>query len=103
MAQVGYTPIQLYYSPTASAVPIAGNLLDGELAINILDEKLYFKNAAGVVKLLASLNSTPFTGTPTAPTAAPGTNTTQLATTEFVLTNSASTGKAIAMAMIFGF
>jgi hypothetical protein len=29
-------------------------LADGELAINTLDEKLYFKNAAGTVKLLAS-------------------------------------------------
>lgn len=33
---------------------------------------------------LAPLDSPPFTGTPTAPTAAPGTATTQLATTEFV-------------------
>jgi hypothetical protein len=29
-------------------------LADGELAINLTDEKLYFKNAAGAVKLLAS-------------------------------------------------
>jgi hypothetical protein len=29
-------------------------LSDGELAINTTDEKLYFKNAAGTVKLLAS-------------------------------------------------
>ena len=34
--------------------------------------------------LLDMLNSPAFTGTPTAPTAAPGTNTTQLATTAFV-------------------
>ena len=33
----------------------------------------------------AGLNSPAFTGTPTAPTAAPGTNTTQLATTAFVI------------------
>lgn len=54
MAQVGYTPIQLYYSTTASATPSSGNLVNGELALNITDEKLYFKNAAGTVKLLAS-------------------------------------------------
>ena len=54
MAQSGYTPIQLYYSTTAAAAPTAGNLTSGELALNIQDEKLYFKNAAGVVKLLAS-------------------------------------------------
>jgi hypothetical protein len=54
MSQSGYTPIKLYYSTTASATPSAGNLANGELAINILDEKLYFKNNAGTVKLLAS-------------------------------------------------
>jgi hypothetical protein len=54
MAQTGYTPIQLYSSTTAAAVPTSGNLAAGELAINTTDEKLYFKNAAGTVKLLAS-------------------------------------------------
>jgi len=54
MAQSGYTPIQLYYSTTAAAVPVNTNLANGELGINIQDEKLYFKNAAGTVKLLAS-------------------------------------------------
>lgn len=58
MAQAGYTPISLYYSTTASAQPIAGNLVAGELALNTLDEKLYFKNSAGTVKLLASVAST---------------------------------------------
>lgn len=58
MAQTGFTPIQLYRSTTTSAVPIAGNLLAGELAINTVDEKLYFKNNAGTVKLLAA-NITP--------------------------------------------
>jgi hypothetical protein len=53
MAQAGYTPIQLYYSTTASAVPTAGNLADGELALNITDGKLYYKDG-GTVKLLAS-------------------------------------------------
>jgi hypothetical protein len=54
MAQSGYTPISLYYSTTAAATPSSGNLVAGELAINTLDEKLYFKNSAGTVKLLAS-------------------------------------------------
>ena len=57
MAASGFTPISLYYSTTASAVPTSGNLVAGELALNTVDEKLYFKNAAGTVKLLAS-NST---------------------------------------------
>jgi hypothetical protein len=58
MAAVNFTPISLYYSTTAAAVPSAGNLVAGELALNTLDEKLYFKNSAGTVKLLAS-NITP--------------------------------------------
>jgi hypothetical protein len=45
----------------------------------------YLTTAAAA--LLAPLNSPPFTGIPTAPTAAPGTNTTQLATTAFVTAN----------------
>ena len=53
MAASGFTPISLYYSTTAAAVPTSGNLVAGELALNTLDEKLYFKNSAGVVKQIA--------------------------------------------------
>lgn len=60
MAATGFTPIQLYRTSTASAVPSAGNLADGELAINTNDERLYFKNSSGTVKLLAA-NITPAT------------------------------------------
>jgi hypothetical protein len=58
MAASGFTPIQLYRTTTASAVPLAADLAAGELAINTLDEKLYFKNSAGTVKLLASNSAT---------------------------------------------
>lgn len=54
MAASGYTPISLYYSTTASSVPSAGNLVNGELALNTADMKLYAKNSSGVVTLLAS-------------------------------------------------
>lgn len=54
MSQAGYTPISLYYSTTASAQPVAGNLVFGELAINIVDKKLYAKDSGGNVFLLAS-------------------------------------------------
>ena len=53
----------------------------------------------------APIASPTFTGVPAAPTASSGTNTTQLATTAFVTTavsDKASTGKAIAMAIVFG-
>ena len=54
MAQSGFTPISLYYSSTATNVPLAADLVSGELAINIADGKLYYKNSSGVVTLLAS-------------------------------------------------
>jgi len=70
MAQSGFTPIQLYRSTTAAAVPLAANLAAGELALNLVDEKLYFENNAGVVKVLA--DST-YIGTVTSVNAAGGT------------------------------
>ena len=74
MAASGFTPIQLYRTTTAAAVPLAADLAAGELAINTTDEKLYFKNAAGTVKLLASNSAT----------------------------SGATKGQAIAFSMIFG-
>lgn len=53
MAQSGYTPIQLYYSTTTTNTPAAGDLIDGELAINIPDGKLFYKDG-GTVKVIAS-------------------------------------------------
>jgi hypothetical protein len=44
-----------------------------------------FNNIATAVATKADLSSPAFIGTPTAPTASPGTNTTQLATTAFVI------------------
>jgi len=54
MAQSGYTPIQHYKSTTPAEVPVAGNLLSGELAINIADGDMavYAENASGVVTRL---------------------------------------------------
>mgnify|MGYP003640248203 FL=1 len=107
MAQSGFTPIQTYRSVTASAVPLASDLVDGELAININDGKLYFKNSSGTVKLIAAtllpvanggtgvttstgtgsvvLSASPtFTGAPISTTASLGTNSTVIATTAYV-------------------
>ena len=70
MAQSGFTPIQLYRSTTPAAVPTAGNLVAGELALNLADEKLYFENASGVVKVLAD---SAVTGTVTSVAASGGT------------------------------
>jgi hypothetical protein len=52
MAQSGYTPIQLYYSSTATNAPLAANLAGGELAINITDGKLFYKDNANAVQVI---------------------------------------------------
>jgi len=66
MAQTGFTPISLYYTTTAAAVPTAGNLVAGELAINTNDGKLFYKDSSGVVQTIASkagnLNVSSFSG-----------------------------------------
>ena len=54
MAQAGYTPISIYYTTTVSAAPTAGNLISGELAINIADGKLFYKDSSNVVQTLAT-------------------------------------------------
>lgn len=54
MAQSGYTPILLYYSATPGAQPIAGNLTNGELALNTADGVLYYKNSGGTVASFSS-------------------------------------------------
>ena len=53
MSATNFTPISLYYSTTASATPSAGNLVNGELAINITDGKLFYKDNGGTVKVIA--------------------------------------------------
>ena len=45
-------------SSTASAVPAAGDLTKGELAVNVTDKKLYTKdNSAAIVKIVGSLGN----------------------------------------------
>jgi len=65
MAQTGFTPISLYYSATAAAVPLAANLTAGELALNTADGKLYYKNSSNVVTLLAGATAGPAGGSNT--------------------------------------
>lgn len=58
MAQSGFTPILIYGSTTPGNTPSAANLVTGlngvELAVNAFDGKLFYKDHAGVVKVLAS-------------------------------------------------
>ena len=58
MAQSGYTPILVYASGTTGNTPSAGNLTSSssgaELALNYFDGKLFYKDNAGVVQVLAT-------------------------------------------------
>jgi hypothetical protein len=45
MSQSGFTPIQIYYSTTSGNVPSAANLINGELAINLVDGRLFYDYA----------------------------------------------------------
>ncbi len=55
MSASGYTPIQLYYSTSTGTTPSSANLANGELAINIYDGKLFYKNSVtGNTTLLAN-------------------------------------------------
>ena len=53
MAQTNFTPILLYSSSTPTNAPSAGNLTNStngsEIAINIADKNLFFKDSGGVV------------------------------------------------------
>lgn len=81
----------------ASGSPGAPTSLENaELAFNEVDNTLYYGKGTGGVggtattieaiagDVKANLNSPAFTGTPTAPTASPGTSNTQIATTAYV-------------------
>tara|TARA_R110000822_G_scaffold266888_1_gene390592 strand:+ start:3408 stop:4016 length:609 start_codon:yes stop_codon:yes gene_type:complete len=87
MAQSGFTPISLYYSTTAATLPIAANLVAGELAINTADGKLYYKNSSGVVTLLASATAAALTLPVSVANGGTGV-TTSTGTTNVVLSNS---------------
>lgn len=56
MAQSGFTPILVYSTSTASTTPSASNLLNStlgsELAINITDGKLFYKDNANAVQVI---------------------------------------------------
>jgi len=75
--------IQSAVSALISSSPAALDTLN-ELATALGNDPNFATSMATALGLRAPLASPALTGTPTAPTAAPGTNTTQLATTAFV-------------------
>lgn len=92
MAQTGYTPILIYSSSTASQAPSAGNLtnstLGSELAINITDGKLFYKDNANAVQVI---------GWKTVPTTAGGTGLTSYTAGDLVYYASGTTFTKLAI------
>lgn len=88
MAQVGFTPIQLYFSSTTTNVPLAANLANGELAINIADGVLFYKDSGGTVRTLSKVNSAPVTATA---------NYTVTATDVFVINNKSGSTQTVTL------
>jgi hypothetical protein len=86
MAQTGFTPLQIYSSSTAAAVPIAGNLnnstLGSELAINITDGKLFYKDNVNAVQVI---------GWKVVPATAGGTGLTSFAVGDLLYANTTTT------------
>jgi len=104
MAATNFTPISLYYSTTASSAPSAGNLTNGELAINITDGKLFYKDNGGTVQTIAYKNTPLSTVTGTLPVANGGTNGTAAPTsgavaygtgTAYAFTSAGSAGQVL--------
>ena len=90
MAQTGYTPILIYSSSTATNAPAAGNLTNStfgsELAINISDGKLFYKDASNNVQVIAWKVT---------PTSAGGTGLTSFSQGDLLYYNSGSTLTAL--------
>lgn len=59
------TTIVTKNSSTAAAVPSAGSLTQGELAVNVTDKKIYTKNASGTVVELGASGDVTLAGTQT--------------------------------------
>lgn len=84
------TPIRIARGTTSNLNSSISDIQEGEIVFSTDDNKLLVKEGSSLTDTQsdasgkANIASPTFTGTPAAPTAAQGTNTTQLATTAFV-------------------
>jgi len=88
MSASGYTPISLYYSTTAASVPVNTNLANGELAINVTDGKLFYKDNSNAVQVIAWK---------TTPTTAGGTGLTTYTTGDLLYASATNTLSKLAV------
>lgn len=75
---------KLYYTYIVGGYPVQQKMDMGKIYYRGCDSHGVWNNWTAYVDAKAPINSPSLTGTPTAPTAASGTNTTQIATTAFV-------------------
>lgn len=87
-------------SKVTSSLTFGSKTFNGSAPVTLTASDLGALTAHQSLAAYAKLNSPALTGTPTAPTAVSGTNTTQIATTAFVA-NAVSAGIAASDAMIF--
>ena len=79
------TPIRVARGTYSNLNSSIADIQEGEICYATDQDKLYVKESNSLVEVTgAPLSSPTFTGTPAAPTAAAGTNTTQIATTAYV-------------------
>ncbi len=79
------TPVRIARGTYSNLNSSIADIQEGEICYATDQDKLYVKEGSNLVEVTgAPLASPTFTGTPAAPTAAVGTNTTQIATTAYV-------------------
>ena len=79
------TPVRIARGTYSNLNSSIADIQEGEICYATDQDKLYVKEGSSLVEVTgAPLTSPTFTGTPAAPTAAAGTNTTQIATTAYV-------------------
>ena len=84
------TPLRVARGTYSNLNSSVADIQEGEICYATDQDKLYVKEGSSLVSTQADVStkaniaSPTFTGTPAAPTASAGTNTTQLATTAFV-------------------
>ena len=83
-------------SSTASAVPASGDLVQGELAVNVTDKKIFTKNASGTIVTLVDLDGSAASATAAAASASAASTSASSASTS--ATNAASSATSAATA-----
>ena len=78
------TPIRVARGTYTNLNSSLADIQEGEICYATDQDKLYVKEGSSLVDTGFDTNNAALTGTPTAPTASSGTNTTQIATTAFV-------------------